>query len=1510
MKKDIYKFFVISVVILLFIFTTAYSASATIHRVFTCRGPADKNCGDYEDSKDDCISNGCTWCDCDWDHQGTDTCGAWCGEGGIFCGNTLARRDCPSATRCSIWTCSWEGRNECDCAGIQASGPSWQGTASHTHGDGGCLMDETGCCGTDTCWAACGLVCRKPPNIGCTCSASTSCCGSCCGGVCITSQCWSGPCCTTGTLSGCYESTSEVCDTWNEYRCVGGDSNGCGATLERQTNNQYCSGNSAQCTGSTVYGLWATDQTCAFTETCSAGLPGCETDPVLCPEDTDPPITTITLSGTQGLSGWYVTNVDVTLTCSDGQGGSGCSATRYCVDTSNTCSPSTVYSSQFTISSEGTRYVRYYSTDNAGNQESTRSTRVRIDKTSPSVSVTGAPASWQNTDATASVSCSDPGGSGCNAGSYRLVTYASNPGSCPSTYSSYTLASPQTISSHRWVCAAARDNVGNTGFSSPVEFRVDKTNPTASITGESTTWVNSDDITLSCSDSGGSGCISTKWYYFDSDGTCSGSKSSYTFSTTSSVITVNTNRNDWLCLWVEDSAGNYDTDVSSRLMVDTTDPSTSISLSGTMGWNNWYTTDVQVTLTCSDSGGSDCDFTRYCIDSTNTCSPSISYSSTFAVSPEGTNYVRYRSTDNAGNQESTKSTQVLIDKTNPTFVSYSVSGCDYENATTQTCWVNPGTITTHEIQHTDSVSTPSRQYIAFASGCAPNNCGCNNIELCASGNEIKSSVDVDTGVTTSHMWNDDYLTIQSVSCSGICTGASVDEIWTVNTGNNQKSYNVYAFLYDEAGRETGYIDTGWQYLIGVVGMTASIFINNDDTYTNSNSVTLNLAYSDPVGPGIKDCRYRNEGGSWTTWEACAPTKAWTLTAGDGTKTVYYEVRNNLLSVIQDSDSIILESTPPSTSISLSGTMGWNNWYTTNVQVTLTCSDPGGSGCADTTYCVDTTDTCSPSIPYSSSFIVSDEGTNYVRYRSTDNAGNQESTQSTQVLIDKTNPTFVSYSVSGCDYEDTSNQICWVNSGTTTHRIQHTDSVSTPSRQYITFTSGCAPESCGCNWGEICASGNEIKSSVDVDTGIITDNMWNYNYLTIQSVSCSGSCTGASVDEIWTVDTGSSQKSYSVYAFLYDEAGRGTGYINTGWQYTNDTTPPVSLVSTLPFYTQSNAFDLYWGGSDSGSGIDCYKIEFRYNDTVNLTSWQELFSCTTETFTLFNAYEEAGSPLGGINNYRFYFRSLAKDNAGNWEVKTTYDTNTTIFIPGLAELYVIDQFGNIIRDRGKTGADRNVSITLMNMTRDLLNMTINYRVYHPRFEPGTWDTLTCLLDNMCVVTLGPYPNDTKIDYYSYTLNSYTSETERNPPSGYYSLTMYEHPLANFEAESVMPMIGKFNTLDVAVRNIQLKFDTVHLKLEPSNAIFAINNQPEADIDLNPQEERKIKVRILYTEQLRYNVTVTASSFVDSDLKDKDSVWVTTVFVPEFPGLSPIAVVFLLILAALIYLKFARIENKYY
>jgi uncharacterized protein YxeA len=89
----------------------------------------------------------------------------------------------------------------------------------------------------------------------------------------------------------------------------------------------------------------------------------------------------------------------------------------------------------------------------------------------------------------------------------------------------------------------------------------------------------------------------------------------------------------------------------------------------------------------------------------------------------------------------------------------------------------------------------------------------------------------------------------------------------------------------------------------------SIVINNNDTYTNSTSVTLTLTYAS----NVSQVRYSNDG-VWDTvpWESPSTTKAWTLTAGDGTKTVYYEV--NASSVYHTYfDTIILDTTPPTIS---------------------------------------------------------------------------------------------------------------------------------------------------------------------------------------------------------------------------------------------------------------------------------------------------------------------------------------------------------------------------------------------------------------------------------------------------------------------------------------------------------------------------------------------------------------------------------------------------------------------
>jgi hypothetical protein len=390
-------------------------------------------------------------------------------------------------------------------------------------------------------------------------------------------------------------------------------------------------------------------------------------------------------------------------------------------------------------------------------------------------------------------------------------------------------------------------------------------------------------------------------------------------------------------------------------------------------------------------------------------------------------------------------------------------------------------------------------------------------------------------------------------------------------------------------------------------------------------------------------------------------------------------------------------------------------------------------------------------------------------------------------------------------------------------------------------------------------------------------------------------------------TGTNQNNYTVYTFLYDESGRGVGYTDTGWRHITDTGPPFSSMYDLPQYTQSTIFSIFWGGGDDGSGVNCYRIEYQYSDTQNLSPWEVLSDCTTQTSATFNAYEKAGSPPEGINFYTFYFRSLARDNMGTWEVKTASDTDTTVFSSDLVDFFVVDEFGNVIPDKGKTSTDRAVSITVSNKSMDLFDITINYSAHSPRSEAGVWDMVKCEDASTCVATVGPYTSDQKVDYYTYVFNTATGEVERNPPSGSYSFTMYEHPLANFVLRSVYATLGRGDLVEVRARNIQQKADSIHLRLEPDNVLFSENSQSEIDINLNPQEEKTLYAKVLFSGDMKYNITLTSSSSIDPNLLDRDTMKVTVVFAPEFPGLSPPAILLLLVLAALVYLKLVRTEN---
>ncbi|MBI4037413.1 alpha/beta hydrolase, partial [Candidatus Daviesbacteria bacterium] len=92
--------------------------------------------------------------------------------------------------------------------------------------------------------------------------------------------------------------------------------------------------------------------------------------------------------------------------------------------------------------------------------------------------------------------------------------------------------------------------------------------------------------------------------------------------------------------------------------------------------------------------------------------------------------------------------------------------------------------------------------------------------------------------------------------------------------------------------------------------------------------------------------------------------------------------------------------PPQTQIALNGTVGTNNWYTSDVTVTLTASDNGNSGLEKIEYSLDNGQTVET---YTNPFIISSEGLNKLKVKSTDKAGNEEILQEVEIKIDKTPP---------------------------------------------------------------------------------------------------------------------------------------------------------------------------------------------------------------------------------------------------------------------------------------------------------------------------------------------------------------------------------------------------------------------------------------------------------------------------------------------------------------------------
>ena len=149
--------------------------------------------------------------------------------------------------------------------------------------------------------------------------------------------------------------------------------------------------------------------------------------------------------------------------------------------------------------------------------------------------------------------------------------------------------------------------------------------------------------------------------------------------------------------------------------------------------------------------------------------------------------------------------------------------------------------------------------------------------------------------------------------------------------------------------------------------------------------------------GATQMRLRDQGGTWTAWQSFASYTYWTLPSGDGPKTVEVQYRNATQRSPVQSATILLDTTPPTTTDDAPG--GWQNATDVPVTVSLTADDGSGSGVAETQYKVDGAASWSSG----DSVVLSTDGTHTMKYRSVDNAGNVEETQYTTVNIDATAP---------------------------------------------------------------------------------------------------------------------------------------------------------------------------------------------------------------------------------------------------------------------------------------------------------------------------------------------------------------------------------------------------------------------------------------------------------------------------------------------------------------------------
>ncbi|HZH17924.1 MAG TPA: chitobiase/beta-hexosaminidase C-terminal domain-containing protein [Archangium sp.] len=670
----------------------------------------------------------------------------------------------------------------------------------------------------------------------------------------------------------------------------------------------------------------------------------------------------------------------VVLACDDGTG-TGCAATHYTTDGSEPTTGSPRYTAALSITANTT--LKYFSVDTAGNAETVNTSTYVIDTVAPTTTATPTAGTYDEAQSV-TLACTDGTGTGCAA------THYTTDGSEPTT-SSPRYTAPLSIATSTTLKFFSVDMVGNAEAVHTETYVIDTVAPTTTATPAGGLYNAAQSVVLACADGTGSGCAATHY-------TLDGSEPSTGSLRYTAAISIAANTT--LKFLSVDTAGNAEAVRTETYVIDTVAPTTTATPAA-----GRYEETQSVTLACTDGTGSGCAATHYTLDGSEPSTGSPRYTAPLSI--EANTTLKFFSVDRAGNAESVKTADYIINTSIPT-VSASPAGGLYRTAQSVTLNCNPGATggTCVAIYYTTNGSTPSTSSATYSAPIdvdvtttikffAENSVG-NSSSIHTETYRIDEGVPTTTAIPSGRA----YKEAQSVTL--LCadgTGSGCTATYYTRDGSTPtRSSSTYSaplsisanttlkfFSVDAAGNEETVRTQS--YVIDTVKPTVAA-APAGGFYNSARDITLTCT-DNTSGSGCDTLHYTTDGSTPDTGSATYSAPI-TLSADTTLKFVAVDKVGNVSTV--RTEVYTFDTAAPTTTATPAGGL-----YTSVQSVTLACADDArGIGCANTYYTLNGSTPTTGSTRYTGPISLTANTT--LKFFSVDKADNAESVRTETYTI--------------------------------------------------------------------------------------------------------------------------------------------------------------------------------------------------------------------------------------------------------------------------------------------------------------------------------------------------------------------------------------------------------------------------------------------------------------------------------------------------------------------------------